>query len=160
MTPKEVLEEARDALKVLTYTGTANKIFSERVHVSPDVPIEQLPRFANATAFIIDQGQPHDPEWPGLIILKFSILFFIENFNSPYGTGSLLDANRTANTSKGVGAKSVEHEIILQLTQKTELNSKKVVLVSKNANKAQQVGGKNRPNIFKTLNFEAFCSVY
>jgi len=159
MKPRELLEDVQTALKALVWQGTANPVFGEAVYIVPLIPIEQITRYMRTSAFILDQGEASHPEHWGLIIAKFSIVLYVENFGEEHGQSVMIGGNRVPNDSRGAGVKDIEEQIMWELLN-TSILTTKIVFQGKSRSKPQNPKGANIPNIFKLLNFEAFVSIY
>jgi len=161
MTPEQILSRTRDALRVLVWPGTANKVFGpSSVYVVGDTPIMALSQYAKPCAFVVDQGTLSHDEHPGLQIQNFTIMLFVENIAQNYGEGGVLGRNRVPDTSSGAGLKAIEKEVLTDLVKQITLSTDKVVLVSKNISKSAFIGH-NVPLYFASLVFNAYCwSVY
>jgi len=159
MTPGELLERIRDVIKTFAWNGTANLIFSEGVYVVSEIPIQQISQYQKPFAFILDQGDRSDPEYPGLIYQDFAVLDFVENVGNNYGEGPMLGSNRVANTSQGAGAKDIEQEIVEQLTRITVVGGEKIVITPKSRVRPQHVT-RNSPTIFKQMVFTSSLTTY
>lgn len=159
MTPKALLTAIRDALRLLCWTGTSNKIFGANVYVTPETPIQQLAQWAKPSAFVIDQGTTNDPEHPCLMTQTFSIIVFVENVGSNYGEAVILGGNRVTGESDGAGSKDITAEMLSSLIQTTVYSAAKVVLVAKSTSKPVVVG-KNNPLITVAMNFQSFVSAW
>ena len=159
MKPRELLEDVQTILKGLVWGATANKVFGEAVYIVPVIPIEQITRYMRPAAFIIDNGEASHPEHPGLILLKFSIARYLEHFGEEHRESVMVGGNRDPNTSKGVGIKDVEEQILWALIN-TTTQTTKIVFQGKSRNKAQTPKGANIPNIYKIGSFEAMTAIY
>lgn len=159
MTPKDFLTAVRDALRLVCWTGTSNKIFGDYVFIVPEVPIQQISQFPAPNCWIIDQGDTNHPEHPGLATQNFTILFFVENVGQNMGEGGVIGRNRVTGESDGAGLKDIEKEVWNALMIATTLGSQKIVInITGRAKK--QVVGQNFPLLFSSMSCRAFTWIY
>lgn len=158
MTPKQFFERFKADLRAMVWTGTANKIFGNAVFVTPGIPIMQIGQYQSPSCFLIDSSVTPDPEHPGLLYQKGMFVLYVRNVASNYGEGAMLSANRTANTSQGVGSFDLAEEVVLQIIKKITLTTK-ILLVEKAFAKHQYIKG-NLPLVFRVYTFEILLSIY
>lgn len=156
MTPYQFFTRLQDQLKDFVWPGTSNKIFAF-VAVVPSINLYRLNQFVSPTCFIVDHGATNDEEHPEILHQRFQLSFFVENIQDEYGTCAMLGANRTANTSKGVGLLQLEEEVLGQIIDILSLTTK-VMLVERGSPKPQIISG-NFPLIFRNFQFRILLGV-
>ena len=158
MTPKIFFTRLQNALKLLVWTGTSNKIFGENVFVVATMPGMPLAQIVSPTAYVIEGGfKPHD-EHPQIIFQNFQIALFIENIQSEFGQSSILGANQTTSTSRGVGMLDLEREVLDNVIKMISLTDK-ISIIETGAGKAQfsQAG---QPNLQRILGFSTILGLF
>jgi len=158
MTPKIFFTRLQNALKLLVWTGTSNKIFGENVFVVAALPGMPLAQIVSPTAYVIESGFKQHDEHPQIIFQNFQIALFIENVQSEFGQSSILGANQTTNTSRGVGMLDLEREILDNVIKTISLTDK-ISIIETGAGKAQfsQAG---QPNLQRLLGFSTILGLF
>lgn len=159
MTPDQFFTKLKTYFQGLEWGSSGNKIFGNNVFVVPEIPIQQISAYRSPSLFILDLGVKHYPEAPGIGDLKFGLFPFIENVQSAYGEGSMLSANRTADTSNGVGLLPLESEYLAQMLEVTSLDSAKILLLESNSVKTQTIKN-NFPLVLRGYLFKVLVSYY
>lgn len=158
MTPKIFFTRLQNALKLLVWTGTSNKIFGENVFVVATLPGMPLAQIVSPTCYVVEAGfKPHD-EHPQIIFQNFQIVIFLENVQSEFGQSSILGANRTTNTSRGVGMLDLEREIFDNVIKTITLTDK-ISIIETGASKAQ-FSQSGQPNLQRILSFSTILGVF
>jgi hypothetical protein len=158
MTPKQFFDRMQDELQGMVWGATPNKIFGDQVFVVAELPMQQIARLRQTTAFLVDEGYINDHEHPGLMVQNFAITVFVDNVQSAFGEAVMLGANRATDTSKGAGILDIEYELTRKLLAIETLTSK-AMLVEKSTPKAKFIKG-NTPLIFRSFAGSILCGMY
>ena len=140
----------------MVWTGTANKIFGNNVHVVPVFPGQMIFQIMSPTCYIVLGDTKFHDQHPNILFQRFQLYFFVENIVSEYGQSGLLGGNRTANTSRGVGMFDLENEVMTQV-KKLNILTSKVSLVEESSGRCQYAHG-NTPIIYRQLTFSVLLN--
>lgn len=158
MTPNTFFTRLKTLLQGMTWTGTSTKIFGNNVFVVSEIPGFPLPQIVSPTCYIVEGAYKSHEEHPNIVFQKFNLVYFVENVQSIFGEGGVLDANRTANTSQGVGYLNLEAEVETQVIKTITLTDK-IYIVEDGAIKAQTVRG-NSPLVYRLHSYSVLLNLF
>jgi hypothetical protein len=131
----------------MVWTGV-NKIFGENVFIVPVFPGQMIFQIVSPTCYIVPGDVKFHAEHPNILFQRFQMYFFVENVMSEFGQAALVGANRTANTSRGVGIFDLDNEVMTQL-KKTILLTSKISIVEESSGRLQYAQS-NIPLVYKS----------
>ena len=158
MTPHQFFTRLKTWLRALVWENTVNKVFGNAVFITVKLPIMQISQYQSPCCFIIDKGAISHPEHPGLLTQNGQMIIYVENVQSNYGEGGIMDACRTANTSRGAGILSIKENLLNQLVELTALTTKLTLVET--SQPPMQTLAHNEPLALCFITFKAFLSIY
>jgi hypothetical protein len=153
MNPKTFYNRLKTLLKGLNWPTTANKVFGNNVFIVPYLYPENIPVIISPCCFIEELGFINHKEEPEIIMSRFQLIYFIENINTQSGEGIVIDANRTTNTSRGVGYLELERLIMKNVINVIKLTDN-IYIKEISGTKAIQIPS-NAPNMYRSNVFDA-----